>query len=401
MNRIETPSHTLTAASDTESPSPRGQSTKGLKLLTSMIASVTDSPRSCPRDTRLMASPSPPGTSTQMDTDEDGPDKVRTCNKISNLQNKILCDAQRMAYLADHNQEIPQGNPEYAKDIMLQQEEKENLQNMMDTVKGELASLLPCPFPNCVHNTAPKNIEKTKAPSASSLAKKLAETHIDKTNNKNKNNQKDGFSYPGNTAKKLRILENYDIGAIPQIETSNKFSALAGSDSQPALTDAAIPVAPPKIPPIMLKFKSNYNLIMQEINRKFPTTVSKLSGEYLKIYTKTADDQREITEFLDRKNEEYYDIPPISLRPQKIMAPLDTSKSAPTKPEALVPREAEKRGSKPDPVEEKPFSFIDAINEIRQLFVEYPFLMDLGRQLRNAVGPEKVDVFYRHITTFV
>ncbi|GFQ68774.1 hypothetical protein TNCT_552391 [Trichonephila clavata] len=60
MNRIETPSHTLTAASDTESPSPRGQSTKGLKLLTSMIASVTDSPRSCPRDTRLMASPSPP-----------------------------------------------------------------------------------------------------------------------------------------------------------------------------------------------------------------------------------------------------------------------------------------------------------------------------------------------------
>ncbi|GFQ64869.1 hypothetical protein TNCT_497931 [Trichonephila clavata] len=249
MNRIETPSHTLTAASDTESPSPRGQSTKGLKLLTSMIASVTDSPRSCPRDTRLMASPSPPGTSTQMDTDEDGPDKVRTCNKISNLENKILCDAQRMAYLADHNQEIPQGNPEYAKDIMLQHEEKENLQKKMDTVKGELASLLPCPFPNCVHNTAPKNLEKTKAPSASNLAKKLAETHIDETNNKNKKNQQDDFSYPGKTAKKPRILENYNIGVLPQIETSNKFTALAGSDSQPALTDAAIPVAPPRSPP--------------------------------------------------------------------------------------------------------------------------------------------------------
>ncbi|GFR10192.1 retrovirus-related Pol polyprotein from type-1 retrotransposable element R2 [Trichonephila clavata] len=63
MNRIETPSHTLTAASDTESPSPRGPSTIGLKLLSNIIASVpllTDSPRSCPRDTRLMASPSPP-----------------------------------------------------------------------------------------------------------------------------------------------------------------------------------------------------------------------------------------------------------------------------------------------------------------------------------------------------
>ncbi|GFR33072.1 hypothetical protein TNCT_352821 [Trichonephila clavata] len=118
----------------------------------------------------------------------------------------------------------------------------------MDTVKGELALLLPCPFPNCVHNTAPKNLEKTKAPSASNLAKKLAETHIDEISNKNKKNQQDGFSYPGKTAKKPRILENYNIGVLPQIETNNKFTALAGSDSQPALTDAAIPVAPPRSP---------------------------------------------------------------------------------------------------------------------------------------------------------
>ncbi|GFR03045.1 hypothetical protein TNCT_336141 [Trichonephila clavata] len=128
-----------------------------------------------------------------MDTDEDGPDKVRTCKKISNLENKILCDAQRMAYLADNNQEIPQGNPEYAKEIRLQHEEKEKLQEKMDTVKGELALLLPCPFPNCVHNTTPKNLEKTKAPSVSNtLARKLAETHIDEISNKNKKNPQDG-----------------------------------------------------------------------------------------------------------------------------------------------------------------------------------------------------------------
>ncbi|GFR30797.1 hypothetical protein TNCT_328231 [Trichonephila clavata] len=56
---------------------------------------------------------------------------------------------------------------------------------------------------------------------------------------------------------------------------------------------------------------------MQEINRKFSTEVSKLSGEYLKIYPATADDQRWITEFLDLKNEEYYDIPPHFLTPPK------------------------------------------------------------------------------------
>ncbi|GFR03048.1 hypothetical protein TNCT_336142 [Trichonephila clavata] len=98
-----------------------------------------------------------------------------------------------MAYLADNNQEIPQGNPEYAKEIRLQHEEKEKLQEKMDTVKGELALLLPCPFPNCVHNTTPKNLEKTKAPSVSNtLARKLAETHIDEISNKNKKNPQDG-----------------------------------------------------------------------------------------------------------------------------------------------------------------------------------------------------------------
>ncbi|GFR16652.1 hypothetical protein TNCT_469421 [Trichonephila clavata] len=78
------------------------------------------------------------------------------------------------------------------------------------------------------------------------------------------------------------------------------------------------------------------------------------------------------------------------------------SKSVPSRPEILVSRNAEnKLKNQPDNNDGKPFGFIDAIIEIRQLFADYPFLMDLGRQLRNAVGTEKVDVFYRHISTFV
>ncbi|GFQ75836.1 hypothetical protein TNCT_688731 [Trichonephila clavata] len=119
-------------------------------------------------------------------------------------------------------------------------------------------------------------------------------------------------------AKRARILQKYSVGAKAPIETTNKFQSLAGSDKQPTLTEAAMPVAPPQDPPIMLKFSTNYNLIMQEINRKFPSQVSKLSGEYLKIYPATADDQRMITEFLDLKNEEYYDIPlPFPYAPKK------------------------------------------------------------------------------------
>ncbi|GFQ77351.1 f-box domain-containing protein [Trichonephila clavata] len=88
--RTEIPSHTLTITSTTDSPGTRGPPKKGLNFLLDRIASataphLTDSPRSCPRDTGLMASPSTPGTSTQMDTDEDGPDKVRICKRIDNL----------------------------------------------------------------------------------------------------------------------------------------------------------------------------------------------------------------------------------------------------------------------------------------------------------------------------
>ncbi|GFW99880.1 hypothetical protein TNCV_3509991 [Trichonephila clavipes] len=43
------------------------------------------------------------------------------------------------------------------------------------------------------------------------------------------------------------------------------------------------------------------------------------------------------------------------------------------------------------------FGFMDAIIELKKFFAEYPFLNELGKQLRNAQPHEKIDVFYRHI----
>ncbi|GFR25850.1 nucleic-acid-binding protein from transposon X-element [Trichonephila clavata] len=115
------------------------------------------------------------------------------------------------------------------------------------------------------------------------------------------------------------------------------------------------------------------------------------------LNTTAVNDHKIITSAQTRNNLSYANV----IKGPQQMAPLDTSKSVPSRPETLVPREAENKNKKTDNNEEKPFGFIDTIIEIRQLFAEYPFLMDLGRQLRNAVGPEKVDVFYRHISTFV
>ncbi|GFX81690.1 hypothetical protein TNCV_3726671 [Trichonephila clavipes] len=43
------------------------------------------------------------------------------------------------------------------------------------------------------------------------------------------------------------------------------------------------------------------------------------------------------------------------------------------------------------------FGFMDAILELKKFFTDYPPLLELGRQLKNAKGTERVDVFYRHL----
>ncbi|GFS64171.1 nucleic-acid-binding protein from transposon X-element [Trichonephila clavipes] len=130
------------------------------------------------------------------------------------------------------------------------------------------------------------------------------------------------FTSPTKVAKKQKILQNYSVGVDAPVNVQNKFKVLAGSSAMQDSVNAAVPVAPPKphkIPFIHLKFQSNYNLIMQEITRKWPKSRSKLSGEYLKILASTADEHREITAFLTEKEEEFHAIDPIEVRPQKVV----------------------------------------------------------------------------------
>ncbi|GFU96858.1 nucleic-acid-binding protein from transposon X-element [Trichonephila clavipes] len=103
-------------------------------------------------------------------------------------------------------------------------------------------------------------------------------------------------------AKKQKVLQNYSFGAATPVDTTNKFQALTGSDAGRHSGASCT---------------SNYNLIMQEINRRYPKTKSKLSGEYLRKFASTADEHRDITEFLREKGEQFFAFHPIDLRPKK------------------------------------------------------------------------------------
>ncbi|GFW09649.1 hypothetical protein TNCV_1393501 [Trichonephila clavipes] len=191
----------------------------------------------------------------------------------------------------------------------------ENLTAEIEDLKSELTLLGTCPVLNCQFyvNLNNQKISKRSDDCTKQRETKPANPHLAATDNDGnptlnqtkKNNRPDGFASPTRVAKKQKLLQNYSFGAAAPVNTKNKFQLLTGRDASPTKDDTATPVAlpPKKIPLIHLKFQSNYNLIMQEINRKYPKSNSKLSGEFLRIFASSPDEHREITDFLKKKGE--------------------------------------------------------------------------------------------------
>ncbi|GFY09403.1 uncharacterized protein TNCV_1942131 [Trichonephila clavipes] len=75
----------------------------------------------------------------------------------------------------------------------------------------------------------------------------------------------------------------------------------------------------PKVKPIMLRYQTNYNLILKELDRKYPKAVNKLTGQYIKIMASNTDEHREITAALKAQGEEFYSVPHLSERPLKVV----------------------------------------------------------------------------------
>ncbi|GFV28276.1 uncharacterized protein TNCV_2221111 [Trichonephila clavipes] len=93
------------------------------------------------------------------------------------------------------------------------------------------------------------------------------------------------------------------------------------SQKEQNLDQTAAPIsARPKVPPIMFKHKkANYKSIVKNLNKDFPDCDVKLAGKYLKIFCKSSDEHRIVTEYLKEISEEFYVIDPPDSRPLKIV----------------------------------------------------------------------------------
>ncbi|GFY76192.1 nucleic-acid-binding protein from transposon X-element [Trichonephila inaurata madagascariensis] len=228
-------------------------------------------------------------------------------------------------------------------------EKRDEQKRQFDTDIGELTLLGSCPV-NCLYHTEydPLNMynilnditQKELASFEEKLKSEIAaknkltppkemidktETAKDATEDKSvlrKNTRTKDFISPTKFAKKQKVAENDPIGASAPIKIANQYQALAGNSTIPDPDIAVVPVATRKLPPINLKFQTNYKPIVKEISQKFPTSSTKLSGEFLKIFATSPDEHREhcnITNFLTEKGEQFFAIEPVAKRPQKVV----------------------------------------------------------------------------------
>ncbi|GFQ85580.1 putative RNA-directed DNA polymerase from transposon X-element [Trichonephila clavata] len=182
---------------------------------------------------------------------------------------------------------------------------------------GELKIYFPCPVKNCSHNTtnglnATRSLKKRAAESCilpATLNSQLRETTSKKPKpNETENKNQTAKELPENT-----IALNKPFSA-PNIE-ENKMEVV---DSDP--NQAPGENRPKrKVKLIMIRYKTNYKLVLKELNEKCPNSINKLIGEYIRITPISEDQHREITAPLKMNGEEFYAIPPPSERPYKVV----------------------------------------------------------------------------------
>ncbi|GFY29820.1 uncharacterized protein TNCV_1813941 [Trichonephila clavipes] len=176
-------------------------------------------------------------------------------------------------------------------DIQAITTELEAMRKELSTVLGEIA-LIFCPVKKCPSHTNGTQNDSTMAESSIKINEannpKQNNEKIKRPNNDNikdnpKSNKRAGqeeFKTPNKFAKKIIEIPIEHVVCT----SKNKFAVL-GDEEIMEIT----PAPTSKVQPIM-RLGKNYNLILQEINRSYPNTKNKNTGNYIRIQTTTVEE---------------------------------------------------------------------------------------------------------------
>ncbi|GFT33368.1 uncharacterized protein TNCV_859141 [Trichonephila clavipes] len=160
---------------------------------------------------------------------------------------------------------------------LTQEAELKTLEAKIKSMEGKMTEFLPRPIALSPHKILPKAVKRPAAP-----VNKPAKT------NKLKNSTDSDFVFPKKTVKNLLLAEKEEI------KTKNTFEAL-NSDK----TDVEDVTPAYKIKPIFMRTIDSYNLILQDLHRKYPTATN-THTKVIKIEAQIENDHNKITSYLKR-----------------------------------------------------------------------------------------------------
>ncbi|GFX31661.1 hypothetical protein TNCV_4081851 [Trichonephila clavipes] len=185
---------------------------------------------------------------------------------------------------------------------------------------SDIDSFEPCIIPGWPHH------EKT--PQNSPLKS------IPNSNYSGKRKENSNFEYPPQrkTARKviLDITDNEELNLsqnkfeLPQgahLNNLENSGPVANGNNPNGSNNSASQNAPQNQlpPPIMLYVEENYKAQMAAITKEFPKIRSRLTGEFLKLYTDSAEERRMAVQLLKRLKFQFYTIKSKAERPIKVV----------------------------------------------------------------------------------
>ncbi|GFW19574.1 nucleic-acid-binding protein from transposon X-element [Trichonephila clavipes] len=209
----------------------------------------------------------------------------------------------------------------------MDQEQTEKIQDGLEARKKELSTLVSeivlifCPIVDCPshsnyksqsdsimakpdikpnHKKLKPKKNNDKIQDTEKSTKKPISSKNDKDNlkNSNKRSGQEVFITPSKFARKVTEIPAEKIDCT----SKNKFAVLNVEEAM----EVNPPAPTPKIKPLMMRIGKNYNLILQEIYRSYPNTVSKNTGSYIKIQPASAEDHESIKNLLTIKKADHY-----------------------------------------------------------------------------------------------
>ncbi|GFW74941.1 hypothetical protein TNCV_2678091 [Trichonephila clavipes] len=125
------------------------------------------------------------------------------------------------------------------------------------------------------------------------------------------------LNFKVNLTNKFNALENFEPQYIPvagtSTDTKNKNHTPSKTNNNLNTTVLKLP------PPVMFKITLNYRAQMKPLTDKMPTLRSKMTGDYLKLYTDTFHKYHQLNPILQQLKYEFYSITPKAERLIKVV----------------------------------------------------------------------------------